>query len=105
MISALKTAWKFYSIVILIFTSAVFILPDNIFLNKTPLCESKSDSGRECFMCGMTHAFSCISKGNFDDANGHNTASIPLFILFSVNSVIFSVISFKKFNNMKGNKI
>lgn len=105
---AFKIAWIFYSVLIFFIIIAAFLFPENI-INNTPLCESKSLNQAECFMCGMTHAFSAIAGGDFNSAVSYNRASIPLFALFCINSLfLFISLSKKihlKFSNRKGNKL
>lgn len=81
------------------------LLPDYVIINNTTVCESKILNGSDCFMCGMTHAFSSIGKGNLNAALDHNRGSIFLFIIFAANSALFFVYSLKNIFKRKGNKL
>ena len=42
-----------------------------------------------CILCGMTHSFIFIARGQFAQAHAANALSLPLFAALLVNSVIF----------------
>lgn len=85
---ATEIVWIIYSVLILGIVLITFFSPETL-LNLSPVCISKSQFGTECFMCGMTRAFTEIPKGNIYNANILNSISIYLFTVFVLNSLIF----------------
>lgn len=94
--SAIKTAWAFYSIAIVMLLLLLFILPGEVILNNTPLCESISRYNIECFACGMTRGFVHISELEFNEAAGANRGSILVFSSFLLNTLLFFKYLFRK---------
>lgn len=87
--SAIKTAWVFYSTAIVMLILLLFILPGEVILNNTPLCESISRYNIECFACGMTRGFVHISQFEFHEASEINRGSIYVFVIFVLNTLLF----------------
>ena len=83
-----KIVWIIISILIFVTLFLSFIFPE-VLLNISPVCVSKSLYGRECFMCGTTRAFVEISSGRFSEAYELNKFSVVLFLIFSVNTLLF----------------
>jgi hypothetical protein len=65
--------------------------PSTLAFRLAPQCESKLREGQSCSLCGMTHAFVSISRGNLTDAAGHNPASLPLYAGILANQVCFAL--------------
>lgn len=112
MISAIKTAWSFYSAITLIILLMYIFIPGEILLNKTPVCSSLAETGENCLACGITHGFTSLTDGNFTKAREFNLNTMPVFLLFLINSVIFIIFISKKLHsksikifNFKGNKL
>lgn len=99
--SAFKTAWMIYSTAIAIMLLLLFILPGDMILNNTPLCESISKYNIECFACGMTRGFVHISEFEFAEARSSNGGSIYVFTVFLLNSVLFVKYLFKFKKSLK----
>ncbi|HMQ98268.1 MAG TPA: DUF2752 domain-containing protein [Ignavibacteria bacterium] len=95
--SAFKTAWVFYSTAIVMLILVLFILPGEVILNNTPLCESISRYNIECFACGMTRGFVHIAHFEFYAASEVNRGSIYIFVIFVLNTLLF----FKYLFNLK----
>ncbi|MBS1552327.1 MAG: DUF2752 domain-containing protein [Bacteroidetes bacterium] len=91
-ISELKFSFKIVRIIISIIIFVIlflsFIFPE-VLLNISPVCVSRLLYGRECFMCGMTRAFVEISSGRFSEAFELNKFSVFIFIMFTINSILF----------------
>ncbi|WP_369426754.1 DUF2752 domain-containing protein [Profundicola chukchiensis] len=68
-----------------------FLVDSKIILQISPTCTYKTQFNLECFFCGMSRAFIEISKGNLSSAISLNRGSLFLFILFSINIIIFSI--------------
>ena len=92
----LKNVWLIISSVIFIITASLFLLPEDILLNNTPVCQSKTAEGAECIACGLTRGFVNIYSGNFSEANHFNHASLPLYGLFLLNNIVFTGFTLKK---------
>lgn len=84
-----RTAWYAISACILAGLIAGFVLPEETLTGLTPECELKAKYGTECSACGLTRGFLSISNGNPETAASYNSASLPLFGLFWLNSIFF----------------
>ena len=95
---ALRTAWTIYSTIIAVMLLCLFILPGELLINNTPLCENISKFGVECFACGMTRGFVDISQFEFNEAGIANRGSLYVFFIFFINSLLFIkyLFNFKK---------
>lgn len=96
--AAFKIVWIIYSALVLIVIVITFFSPGTLH-EISPVCLSKSLNGEECFMCGMTSAFTEISKGNIINAYTLNKLSIFLFTVMSLNSIFFIIFTGKKFRS------
>lgn len=112
MIKALKTAWGFYSSIITLLLLLLLLLPGEFLLNKTPVCRSIAEDGISCSACGLSNGFVSLAGGNITEAQNFNFYSLPLFIIFVTNSLIFIFFISDKFLtkklkilNSKGNKL
>ena len=88
-----RSAWYAISAFILAILIAGFVLPEETLTGLTPECELKAKYGTECSACGLTRGFLSISRGNTEEASLYNSASLPLFGLFSLNSIFFLYIA------------
>ena len=93
--SAVSTAWMIYSTVIAILLLLLFVLPGEMILNNTPLCESISKYNVECFACGMTRGFVHIARFEFTEAGMANRGSIFVFLFLVLNTVFLIIYMFK----------
>jgi hypothetical protein len=84
-----KSAWYVISAFILALIIAGFVLPEETLTGLTPECEMKAKYGTECSACGLTRGFLSISGGNTKKAADLNDASLPLYGLFTLNSIFF----------------
>ncbi|MBK8551233.1 MAG: DUF2752 domain-containing protein [Ignavibacteria bacterium] len=100
---ASEIVWIIYSVIVLGIVLITFFVPETL-LNISPVCISKSRFGTECFMCGMTRAFTEISKGNFHNADDLNNFSIYLFGLFILNSLFFIYYLHKNLRTLTNSK-
>lgn len=112
MINALKTAWSVYSTIILFILLLLLIIPGEFMLNRTPVCSSITEDGIPCSACGLSKGFVSLAGGNIAEAQKSNLYSLPLFIIFVINSLIFIFFITDKFLtktlkilNSKGNKL
>lgn len=106
---AIKAVWIFYSALIAAAIFALFLLPGNQLLNKTPVCESISTERGECIACGMTRGFISISELDLTRANNSNKGSVLVFGIFVINTIFFiihlsAVVNKKAFSFRKGLK-
>jgi hypothetical protein len=85
---SIKISYLIVSFTVLFLLVLIFILPHNIILNISPVCEWKLKYGTECFFCGMTRAFISISVFKFAEAYRLNALSIPLFGIFLINGIL-----------------
>lgn len=98
MINALKVVWIFYSLLITVMLVIFTAANDELLINKTPLCQSISENNTECIACGMTRGINAAAKGRLYDSMQYNSFSIYLYTVFLLNTVLFSIYAFKKFN-------
>ncbi len=71
------------------------VSPDDIDSGKvwlTPTCPSKRFFNVECPTCGMTRAFSALSRGHFRDAMEYNRGA-PLFYLLTWVGVVWGTVN------------
>lgn len=96
---SLKVVW------IIISAFMTFIMFMSVFypealISAAPVCYSKMFYNTECFMCGMTRAFTDISAGNFFKALELNEMSIALYLIFTINTIAFFYLVFIKIKRM-----
>ncbi|MFZ9814910.1 MAG: DUF2752 domain-containing protein, partial [Candidatus Kapaibacteriota bacterium] len=72
-------SWNIISVLVLCIIIAPFILVDELIYSITPECISMKSMGIRCILCGMTHAFVAISRGNISLAFMHNQYSVILY--------------------------
>lgn len=71
----------FAGVILLIMGYSVFYSPDE---EKYPVpCVHEKITGAQCPSCGLSHAFSLIVRGSFDEAVEWNRASAGVFIFFA----------------------
>lgn len=84
--------WGVLSTVLAFMLIVSFVVsPEDIDSGKvwlTPTCPSKRFFNVECPTCGMTRAFSALSRGHFRDAMAYNRGS-PLFYLLTWVGVVW----------------
>ena len=83
---ALLIVWMIIGILTSLVLIVPFIfLPDTLY-SATPECIWKTVYGKPCPLCGMTHAFVLLSKGNIEDALIENSYSLKLYMVFILNT-------------------
>lgn len=87
-IKALQIIWYIISVIILAILVLTISQSSQTALNLAPTCSLKAQ-GLECFLCGTTRAFIKISHFEFTQAYTLNKISIPLYIAFLINTIIF----------------
>ena len=90
-----KIVWYILSSLIIVLLLALWFLNNNTFLYLSPKCTSILLYNKPCFLCGITRAFLEIKNLNFNKAYLFNVLSIPLFVLFLINSYLY-ILSLKK---------
>jgi hypothetical protein len=100
---SIKISYFIVSFAVLLLLISIFILPHNLLLNMSPVCEWKLKYGTECFFCGMTRAFILLSEFNFPEAYRLNALSIPLFGFFLINGIFAALSSKGVINNIRNN--
>ena len=90
-----KIVWYIISSLIILLLISLFFLNSNTLLNISPNCTSILLYNKSCFLCGSTRAFVEIKNFNFSKAFYFNVLSIPMFILFIINSLLY-ILSLKK---------
>jgi len=90
-----KIVWYIISSLIILLLLALLFLNNYTFLYLSPKCTSILLYNKPCFLCGTTRAFIEIKNLNFNKAYFYNALSIPLFILFLINSYLY-ILSLKK---------
>ncbi|MBE2219362.1 MAG: DUF2752 domain-containing protein [Ignavibacteria bacterium] len=91
MLSAIKAAWIFYSLVIIAVLFILYTVPAEFLTNNTPICPSITLHQTECPACGLTRGFTAIADGRFTDAGSYNKHSLTVFLIFVANTTIFVV--------------
>ena len=84
-------------VIISVIITFTFLIPDDLIHNSLPVCEYKASNGKECSACGLTRSFCEISKGNLQNAERYNSASIPLFSAFVLYQILFIAYLIKYF--------
>lgn len=92
---AINAVWIIISLIIITVLILSVKYPETL-LGIAPVCFSKTFYNSECFMCGMTRAFTEISKGNFSHALKLNYLSLIFYISFAVNIAAFIFYLLKK---------
>ncbi|HPT11537.1 MAG TPA: DUF2752 domain-containing protein [Bacteroidales bacterium] len=73
-------------VILLIMGYSVYYSPDK---NDYPVvCFHEKITGQPCPSCGLSHAFSLIVRGRFDEAIMWNQYSVRVFIFFLVQFII-----------------
>jgi hypothetical protein len=86
LLSALFWAWGIVSVSWGVFLVVLFCLPDALIQRGSSLIFSPHT--RECPLCGMTHAFLSIARGDFVGAQQQNRGSLLLFFLMSTGLIL-----------------
>lgn len=86
--AALMLAWFVVSAVLGIAALAALAAPEEAVLDAAARCETRGGHRSRCALCGMTHAFLALRKGEFRQAREANAASLLLFPLFGLNEAL-----------------
>jgi len=88
----LKINIVFAGVIVLIFAYSGIFSPDK---NNYPVvCIHEKITGVQCFSCGLSHSFSLILRGRFDEAHKWNIYGMRVFLFFLVQllmRIIFSI--------------
>jgi len=93
---ALVISWIIITSIIFILIISPFLFKGDVLLSISPLCESQTILGQECFLCGMSKSFISISKGNFYQAYRLNNFGIYLYLIFCLNVLSLLLFSIYK---------
>jgi hypothetical protein len=100
--SYLKINLVLAGIIMLVFVYTGIFSPDK---NNYPIvCLHEKITGEQCFSCGLSHSFSMIIRGRFEEAYQWNIYGIRVFLFFLsqlLMRVIFSVYFLKDAYNRK----
>lgn len=88
-IKSLYYVWIIFSIIILCIIISTFLIPKEFFEITIPTCEWIIKYNKTCPLCGMTRAFFDISRFELNKAYNLNIFSIPLYLLFLLNTIFF----------------
>jgi hypothetical protein len=86
---AARWVWTVLTVVFALTLAAAAIVPESRLMGLAPVCERKLKTGRDCPLCGMTHAFVSISRGEFGAASRQNAGSLPLYAALFSNEWLF----------------
>ena len=76
----------FAGVILFIMGYSGFYSPDK---DKYPVpCIHETLTGEQCPSCGLSHAFSLILRGRFDEAMQWNSASAGVFLFFALQLVM-----------------
>jgi hypothetical protein len=87
--AAASSVWLVLSLAVGLLLISSRALSEDWIFQHAPVCEAKARFGRECALCGMTHAFLDISRGKWREAERQNRASLPLYGIFLANEMAF----------------
>lgn len=104
-LSALKYAWIFYSIIVASVLALFYFVPGEFLLHKTPLCTEISVDKSGCPACGMTRDFTGIGNGRIFSADRNNNYSLHVFIIFLINTTFFMFFAAKAISQRKTYKL
>lgn len=93
---AIKLCWIIFGTMSSLTIISVYILPENIIMHLTPVCQQKKITGMDCPTCGLSRGFMNISNGNIEEAIELNKSSLIIFSLFILNSFFFFSFLFYK---------
>jgi hypothetical protein len=86
----------FAGIIVLIFTYSGIFSPEK---NNYPVvCIHEKLTGIKCPSCGLSHSFSLIVRGRFDEAHEWNENGMRIFLFFAsqlIMRIVFSVFRLK----------
>jgi len=87
-IKSISMVWQITSYSIIILLIMIFVLNESTLLSISPQCISQINYGKPCALCGMTRAFTEISRFDFAKAYQLNSLSLILISIFLINSFI-----------------
>jgi hypothetical protein len=88
----LKINLVFVGVIVLVLAYSGIFSPDK---NDYPVvCIYEKITGKECFSCGLSHSFSLIIRGRFDEAYRWNPYGMRVFIFFFSQLLIRILFSF-----------
>lgn len=93
--NAIQIVWQISTVFSILILIVLFFVDENLILSKMPTCEFQK-IGKECFLCGSTHAFIELKKLNFINAYALNKLSPFMFVLLIINSLFFVKYLIKK---------
>jgi hypothetical protein len=82
-----KAAWLILSGIVMLAMLAIIAVPPGLLYAAIPECDWQRLYGRPCFMCGMTHAFVALARGDPAAARGYHPWSPLLLGLVVVNQL------------------
>jgi hypothetical protein len=92
----------FAGVILLILAYSGIYSPDK---NNYPVaCIHENITGDPCFSCGLSHSFSLIIRGRFDEAYHRNIYGMRVFLFFVTQllmRVVFSLYYLKELRNRK----
>lgn len=88
--AALLWVWAIITVTLAAVLVAAAAAPPAVIFQAAPVCQS-----RPCALCGMTHAFLSISRGELRQATRENPASVPLYAGMAGNEALFALALFR----------
>ncbi len=86
--AALLLVWLAASIALGAAAAAALILPERTVLAAAAQCSAHGSAGEKCALCGMTHAFLAMRRGDLREAKRANAASVLLFPALAANEAL-----------------
>ena len=90
--AALLLAWLALSAGLGVAALAALTAPEQAVLAAAARCETPGGHARACALCGLTHAFLALRKGELREARQANAASLPLFSIFALNEALMAFV-------------
>ena len=86
---SLLIVWVILSVFMACTIASPYVFTQGQILELIPPCQAIIQNGLPCSLCGMSRAFISISRGELGDAVGYNPWSTVLFMIFTVNTLLF----------------
>lgn len=94
--AALLLAWLALSASLGVLALAALAAPAETVLEAAARCAAPAGHREACALCGMTHAFLAMRKGDVSGAREASAASVILFPAFVLNETMMAFVFFRR---------
>jgi|GEM_PF-1664460 hypothetical protein len=86
---SLIIVWVILSVSVACAIASPYVFSQGHILQVIPQCLAKIQNDVPCSLCGMSRAFISMSRGELGDAVRYNSWSPQLFLIFTINTLLF----------------